>query len=66
MSHTIFHARSSVRRFGGKTEDYRAIHDWLVLIWTVRQVKSNLHQTQSGAKGTRSSGSTEGMPLEGL
>ena len=29
MSHTIFHARSSVRRFGGKTEDYRAIHDWL-------------------------------------
>jgi hypothetical protein len=29
MSHTIFHARSSVRRFGGKTEDYRAIYDWL-------------------------------------
>ena len=66
MTHTIFHAQSSVRSFGGKLEDYLGVHDWLVLIWTVSQVKSNLHQTQSGAKGTRSSGSTEGMPLEGL
>jgi len=66
MTHAIFHAESSVRRFGGRIEDYQPIHDWLVLIWTVSQVKSNLHQTQSGAKGTRSSGSTEGMPLEGL
>jgi len=66
MTHTIFHAQSSVRHFGGKIEDYQWVHDWLVLIWTVRQVKSNLHQTQSGAKGTRSSGLTEGMPLEGL
>jgi hypothetical protein len=66
MTHPIFHAESSVRRFGGSVEDYQPIHDWLVLIWTVSQVKSNLHQTQSGAKGTRSSGSTEGMPLEGL
>jgi hypothetical protein len=66
MTHPIFHAESSVRHFGGRVEDYQPIHDWLVLIWTVSQVKSNLHQTQSGAKGTRSSGSTEGMPLEGL
>jgi len=66
MTHTIFHAQSSVRSFGGTLEDYLGVHDWLVLIWTVSQVKSNLHQTQSGAKGTRSSGSTEGMPLEGL
>ena len=29
MTHTIFHAQSSVRRFGGKVEDYAAIHDWL-------------------------------------
>jgi hypothetical protein len=29
MTHTIFHAQSSVRRFGGKVEDYLAIHDWL-------------------------------------
>ncbi len=66
MTHPLFHAQSSVRRFGGKVEDYIGVHHWLVLIWTVSQVKSNLHQTQSGAKGTRSSGSTEGMPLEGL
>jgi hypothetical protein len=66
MTHPIFHAESSVRRFGGRIEDYQPIHEWLVLIWTVGQVKSNPHQTQSGAKGTRSSGSTEGMPLEGL
>jgi hypothetical protein len=29
MSHSIFHAQSSVRRFGGKVEDYLALHDWL-------------------------------------
>jgi len=29
MTHPIFHAQSSVRRFGGKVEDYGAIHDWL-------------------------------------
>jgi hypothetical protein len=40
MSHAIFHAQSSVRRFGGRIEDYQPIHDWLVLIWTVRQAKS--------------------------
>lgn len=29
MTHPIFHAQSSVRRFGGKVDDYRSIHDWL-------------------------------------
>jgi hypothetical protein len=29
MTHPIFHAQSSVRRFGGKVEDYSAIHSWL-------------------------------------
>ena len=29
MTHPIFHAESSVRRFGGKTEDYLPIHQWL-------------------------------------
>ena len=29
MTHTIFHAQSSVRRFGGTCEDYLAIHNWL-------------------------------------
>jgi hypothetical protein len=84
MTHTIFHAQSSVRSFGGKLEDYLGVHDWLVLIWTVRQVRSELscsatigrepllsglpylHQTESGAAGTRSSNSTVDMPLEGL
>lgn len=28
MSHPIIHAESSVKRFGGKVEDYIAIHDW--------------------------------------
>jgi hypothetical protein len=28
MTHTVFHAQSSARRFGGKPEDYQAIHDW--------------------------------------
>jgi hypothetical protein len=36
MSHSIFHAQSSVRRFGGKVEDYLALHDWLDVIWTVK------------------------------
>lgn len=29
MTHPIFHAESSVRRFGGSVEDYQPIHDWL-------------------------------------
>ena len=29
MTHPVFHAQSSVRRFGGKIEDYTAIHQWL-------------------------------------
>jgi hypothetical protein len=29
MTHPIYHAQSSVRRFGGQTEDYQPIHDWL-------------------------------------
>jgi hypothetical protein len=29
MSHTIFHAQSSVRCFGGRLKDYQAIHEWL-------------------------------------
>lgn len=28
MTHALFHAQSSVRRFGVKVEDYQAIHDW--------------------------------------
>lgn len=28
MTHTVFHAESSARRFGGKPEDYQKIHDW--------------------------------------
>lgn len=28
MSHPLHHALSSVRLFGGKQEDYVAIHDW--------------------------------------
>lgn len=28
MSHTYHHAVSSARLFGGKPEDYQAIHDW--------------------------------------
>ena len=28
MTHTVFHAESSVRRWGGKVEDYLPIHDW--------------------------------------
>jgi hypothetical protein len=66
MTHPIFHAESSVRRFGGRVEDYQPIHEWLVLIWTVRQVKSDLHQTQSGAEGTRSSNATQDKTLEAL
>ena len=29
MTHAVLHAQSSVRRFGGKVEDYLPIHDWL-------------------------------------
>ena len=29
MTHPVFHAESSVKRFGGKPQDYQAIHDWL-------------------------------------
>jgi hypothetical protein len=29
MTHTIFHAQSSVRRFGGRVEDYQPVHDWI-------------------------------------
>ena len=28
MSHTYHHAVSSARLFGGKPEDYQAVHDW--------------------------------------
>lgn len=28
MSHPLVHARNSVRKFGGKPEDYLAIHHW--------------------------------------
>jgi len=28
MAHAYHHALSSARRFGGKPEDYQAIHDW--------------------------------------
>lgn len=35
MTYPIFHAESSVRRFGGSVEDYQPIHDWLDVIWTL-------------------------------
>lgn len=28
MAHPFHHAQSSAKRFGGKPEDYQAIHDW--------------------------------------
>lgn len=28
MSHPLYHARSSARRFGGQPADYQAIHNW--------------------------------------
>lgn len=28
MAHPLHHAKSSAKRFGGKAEDYQAIHDW--------------------------------------
>ena len=28
MTHTHYHACSSAKHFGGKPEDYQAIHDW--------------------------------------
>lgn len=38
MTHPVFHAATSAKRWGGKPGDYQAIHDWLVFIWTVRQL----------------------------
>lgn len=29
MTHPVFHSESSVRRFGGRVEDYLSIHQWL-------------------------------------
>ena len=29
MTHPVYHSNTSVRLFGGKPEDYTAIHDWL-------------------------------------
>lgn len=29
MSHTVEHAKTSVKIWGGKPEDYHGIHDWL-------------------------------------
>ena len=28
MAHPLIHSKSSVRKWGGKIEDYRHIHDW--------------------------------------
>lgn len=28
MAHALYHAKSSARKFGGKPEDYIAIHEW--------------------------------------
>jgi hypothetical protein len=28
MAHPLFHAQSSVRKYGGSVGDYQAIHDW--------------------------------------
>lgn len=40
MTHAYHHAQSSARSFGGVPEDYLAIHNWLVLIWTVKWVRT--------------------------
>jgi len=29
MAHPMHHAISSARKFGGKPEDYQAVHDWM-------------------------------------
>jgi hypothetical protein len=29
MTHPLFHAQSSARKFGGTPEDYLALHDWM-------------------------------------
>jgi len=34
MAHPYHHALSSVKKWGGRPEDYQAIHDWLDVIWT--------------------------------
>jgi hypothetical protein len=28
MAHTLHHAQATARKFGGRAEDYQAIHDW--------------------------------------
>lgn len=49
MAHSWLHAKSSARKFGGKSEDYIAIHDWfdgskeLVATWQHRALR---HHTQ--------------------
>lgn len=39
MAHPLKHAESSARKFGGKTEDYLPIYNWLALIWTVEPLE---------------------------
>lgn len=29
MSHPFFHSKSSVKKFGGTTEDYQKLHNWM-------------------------------------
>lgn len=41
MAHPIVHAKSSVRKFGGKVEDYIAIH---LYIW-IRFCIFNMYKT---------------------
>jgi hypothetical protein len=38
MAHSYHHAVSSARTWGGKPEDYQAVHDWLEVNWTVKRV----------------------------
>lgn len=39
MAHPLEHAQSSAKKFGGKPEDYLALHRWLALMWTVQQIR---------------------------
>lgn len=34
MAHPFHHALSSARKWGGRPEDYLAIHNWFDVIWT--------------------------------
>jgi hypothetical protein len=34
MAHPYHHAVRSARLFGGRPEDYLAIHDWFDVMWT--------------------------------